>query len=100
MEGAACLVFDATITVGGKPEASRETAKATEQNGSGAQVHERAYIDQDTRLPKVLVNADVVSRYAFQNAPGNPLVLPAPDQEMINAYLKNNADRLRAPQPP
>ena len=100
VEGAACLVFDATITVGGTPGAGRETSKAAEQNGSGAQVHERAYIDQDTRLPRVLVNADVVSRYAFQNAPGDPLVLPAPDQEMINAYLKNNAARLRAPQPP
>ena len=100
VEGTACLVFDATITIGGKPETGRETSKAAEPNGSGAQVHERAYIDPDTRLPRVSVNADVVSRYTFQNAPGDPLVLPAPDQEMIDAYLKTNAARLRAPQPP
>ena len=102
VEGAACLVFDATITIGGKPESGDGTSKTTDRNSGGrqVQVHERAYIDQDTRLPRVLISADMVSRYTFQDAPGDPLALPVPDQEMINAYLKNNAARLRAPQPP
>ena len=101
VEGAACLVFDATIIVGGrKSGAGREPGGDKEARSDTGQVHEHACIDLETRLPRLLQNADMVSRYTFQTAPPAMLTLPAADQEMINAYLKNNAQRLQAPQAP
>ena len=101
VEGAACLVFDATIIVTDRKAGStREPGAGKDSQSDAGQVHEHACIDLETRLPRTLQNADMVSRYTFQAAPGAMLTLPAADQEMINVYLKNNAQQLRAPQAP
>ena len=103
-EGKPCLVFDATIIIGsGAPRSdspSRETAPSRDSSKIQERVHEHAWIDLDTRLPRMLQEADILSRYTFQAPPTDMLALPPADQIMINAYLRDNAARLRPPQAP
>lgn len=101
VQGAACLAFEATIIVGGGgKESGGEGGKGNDASMPGAQLHERGFIDLKTRLPKFLLNGDILSSYTFETAPGAMLVLPPADQAMIDSYLNDNAARLRAPQPP
>ena len=101
VDGVQCLVFDATVMIGGgKSGSSREAAPGKDSGMAAAQVHEHACIDLETRLPRLLQEADILSRYSFQTPPAEMLVLPAADQEMINTHLRDTAARLRPPQHP
>ena len=101
VEGVPCLVFDATVTIGGgKSGAAGETVPGRDSGMAAAHVHEHACIDLETRLPRILQESDILSHYTFQTPPTDMLVLPAEDQAMINTYLRDTAARLRPPQHP
>jgi hypothetical protein len=103
VEGKPCLVFDATIVIGaGRPSSGsgRDTAPSRDPSKVEERVHEHAWIDLETRLPRMLQEADMLSHYTFQAPPTDMLALPPADQAMINAYSRDNAARLRPPQAP
>ncbi len=93
VDGTPCLVFDGTVLRGDAQLLKQYNSKQEEQAN-------RAYIDLDTRLPRISQTPTSVSRYVFQSAPTTMLVLPANLQAMIDARVRIEESLKRMPMHP